>query len=83
MQDDHFGFGNQKDGEYDSEDSEESLVDDIPFHQARTNTIVGTANYLSPEVIGLQDQTVALDIWALGNILFKMLVGKVPFPGTV
>ena len=49
----------------------------------RTNTIVGTANYLSPEVIKAQDQTVALDIWALGNILFKMLVGKVPFPGTV
>ena len=71
MQDDHFGFGNEEDAEYNSEDSEESF-DDTPFHMVRTNTIVGTANYLSPEVIGLQDQTVAIDIWALGNILFKM-----------
>jgi len=53
------------------------------MQSVRTNTVVGTANYVSPEVLAVQDQTVAVDLWALGNILFKMLVGKLPFPGTV
>lgn len=39
-------------------------------------------NYQSPEVINGEDQTYAVDTWALGNILFKMLVGAVPFKGT-
>ena len=53
------------------------------MQSVRPNTVVGTANYVSPEVLAVQDQTVAVDLWALGNILFKMLVGKLPFPGTV
>lgn len=52
----------------------------------RCDTIVGTANYLSPEVIMQhQDvqsgQSMAIDIWALGLIFYKMLVGRVAFPG--
>lgn len=39
-------------------------------------------NYQSPEVINEEEQTCAIDIWALGCILFKMFVGKVPFKGT-
>lgn len=30
-----------------------------------------------------QKHTVAIDVWALGVILFKMLVGKPAFPGTI
>jgi serine/threonine protein kinase len=48
----------------------------------RADTFVGTVNYQSPEVIDGQNHTPAIDTWALGNILFKMLVGMVPFKGT-
>ena len=58
----------------------------VPMIRERCDTIVGTANYLSPEVIMqhqdvFQGQTMAIDIWAMGLIFWKMLVGRVAFPG--
>ena len=50
--------------------------------QGRRDTFVGTVNYQSPEVINGEEQGFGTDTWALGNILFKMLVGSVPFKGT-
>jgi len=37
---------------------------------------------MSPEVINEEEQGFGVDTWALGNILFKMLYGKVPFVGS-
>ena len=48
----------------------------------RKDTFVGTVNYQAPEMITGEAQGFALDTWALGVILFKMLVGQVPFKGT-
>ena len=48
---------------------------------SRRDTFVGTVNYQSPEVITEEPQGFPVDIWALGCILFKMLVGTVPFKG--
>ena len=48
----------------------------------RRGTFVGTVNYQSPEVIQEEEQGLPVDIWALGNILFKMFTGVVPFRGT-
>jgi serine/threonine protein kinase len=58
----------------------------VPMIRERCDTIVGTANYLSPEVImqhkdACQGQTMAIDIWAMGLIFYKMLCGRVAFPG--
>lgn len=50
--------------------------------QDRRGTFVGTMNYQSPEVIKEEEQGLPVDTWAAGNILFKMLVGHVPFKGT-
>lgn len=45
---------------------------------------MGTPNYLSPEVLARdKEHTLAIDIWSLGLIFFKMLTGKVAFPGSV
>ena len=48
----------------------------------RCDTFVGTPNYLSPEVLARDiEHTLAIDIWSLGLIYFKMLTGRVAFPG--
>jgi len=43
---------------------------------------VGTVNYQAPEMIKEEEQGLPIDTWALGNILFKMLTGVVPFKGS-
>ena len=47
----------------------------------RTETFVGTQNYLSPEMITGKPQGFELDVWVSGLIMFKMLTGKPAFKG--
>ena len=75
--DDMFGFDDE--GENEQKLSKPYEEQETRFE--RTNTLVGTVNYLSPEVILGVEQTYAIDIWALGNIIFKMFTGGVPFKG--
>jgi WD40 repeat protein/serine/threonine protein kinase len=44
--------------------------------------IRGTPAYLSPEQIRLEPTTPRSDIYALGVVLYEMLTGEHPFPGT-
>jgi serine/threonine protein kinase len=43
--------------------------------------IVGTPEYLSPEILIGQEHNFAVDWWALGIILFELLFGLPPFTG--
>lgn len=45
----------------------------------RRSSFVGTAQYVSPEVLCSKEATNACDIWALGCIMFQMISGKFPF----
>jgi 3-phosphoinositide dependent protein kinase-1 len=48
----------------------------------RRGTFVGTAYYVSPEMLKLNMAVPASDIWALGCMIYKMLTGDVPFSGS-
>ena len=53
------------------------------FDDAKSQrTIAGTPLYQSPQVLLHQWYDEKVDTWALGCILFKLLTGKVPFPGS-
>ena len=47
----------------------------------QTNTVVGSVRYLSPELARGSVPTPQSDIYALGIILYELLVGQVPFEG--
>ena len=47
----------------------------------RTGSVMGTAQYLSPEQAQGMEVTAAADIYSIGIILFEMLCGHVPFDG--
>lgn len=51
-------------------------------HQASlssVSTLCGTPNYIAPEVLKKQGHSYEADIWALGCMMFAMLVGTPPF----
>src|SRR5512139_548605 len=50
-------------------------------HITQTGILVGTVDYLSPEVCQGEPPGERSDIWAFGVMLFEMLSGKMPFEG--
>ena len=46
-----------------------------------TNSIMGSAHYLSPEQARGGKATVKSDIYAFGIVMYEMLTGQLPFPG--
>jgi serine/threonine protein kinase len=48
----------------------------------RTGIVVGSVNYMSPEQArGLKDLDHRSDLWSLGVLAFRAIVGQHPFPG--
>lgn len=58
-----------------------AAADDADFqaHRKRKNSFVGTAQYVSPEILNGQTTTKAADLWALGCIIYQMISGLPPF----
>lgn len=50
--------------------------------KVRKNSFVGTAQYVSPEVLLSKSCSRSSDLWALGCILFQFLSGETPFRGS-
>ena len=45
----------------------------------RRNSFVGTAQYVSPEILTNSGSSKASDLWALGCIIYQMVTGIPPF----
>ncbi|KAI8620207.1 kinase-like domain-containing protein [Chytriomyces sp. MP71] len=48
---------------------------------AKTNSFVGTEEYIAPEIIKGVGHTNAVDFWTLGILIYEMLFAKTPFKG--
>lgn len=57
------------------------LYEDDPFMRSRPGAFLGTPEYMAPEQVSSGELSDLVDVYAMGAILWEMLVGRPPFYG--
>jgi eukaryotic-like serine/threonine-protein kinase len=52
-----------------------------PKSLKKKGTLVGTEDYIPPEILALEESGPEADLWSLGVIIFMMLSSMSPFKG--
>ena len=55
------------------------MDDDDKNNRERTSTFVGSAEYVSPELLDYSICNKEADLWAIGCIFYKLFTNKTPF----
>ena len=55
------------------------LATKLDFDGEKKRTVCGTPNYIAPEVLSGGEHSYEVDVWAIGIIIYTLLIGRAPF----